>query len=73
VTVADDGEAAVLMLRAVLAGDTYPPAGVKDTPGNKTAWEAIIADIAALPGGVLPDIPSDWATMPTPVTPPKPK
>jgi len=58
------GGTAVVMLRALLAGVPYPPAGVPDTPDNKTLWAGIAADIDAMPGGVLPDIPADWTEMP---------
>jgi hypothetical protein len=58
------GGDAIGMLRAILAGQPYPPEGVADTPANKDLWAAICADIENMPGGVLPDIPADWTTMP---------
>jgi hypothetical protein len=52
------------MLRAIMAGEPYPPPGVTDTPENRALWASIAADIENLPGGVLPDIPADWTEMP---------
>jgi len=54
----------VAMLRALLAGVPYPPPGIPDTPANKAIWDGIAADIDAMPGGVLPDIPADWTETP---------
>lgn len=64
-----DGGAAVLMLRALLAGVSYPPPGLSDTAENKTLWAAIAADIEAMPGGILPDVPADWTAMPDDLQP----
>lgn len=58
------GGDAVMMERAILAGQPYPPPGVPDTPANRETWARIAADIDALPGGVLPDLPADWAGLP---------
>lgn len=58
------GGDAVLMLRAVLAGQPYPPLGVVDTPANQRLWASVVTDVEAMPAGVLPDIPGDWAEMP---------
>jgi hypothetical protein len=60
----DDGAPSVVMLRALLAGVPYPPPGVADTAENKTLWAGIAADIDAMPGGVLPDVPNDWTETP---------
>jgi hypothetical protein len=61
---APDGDTAVLLLNAVLNGQDYPPDGVPDTPANKALYAQIAADVDAMPGGVLPDVPSDWSQMP---------
>lgn len=58
------GHDAVEMLKAHLAGGTYPPPGVPDTPRNRALWDQIGRDIANMPPGVIPDIPSDWTELP---------
>jgi GNAT superfamily N-acetyltransferase len=56
--------AVTLLLRAAIAGGPYPPPGVEDTPANRELWGEIGADLAALPAGVIPDVPFDWTEMP---------
>lgn len=58
------GETAVVMLQALLAGQDYPPPGVTDTPANRDLWDRIAADVEAMPGGVIPEIPADWSLWP---------
>jgi hypothetical protein len=50
----------VAMLKAILAGEDFPPDGVADTPANRAEWAAIAQGIEDLPPGVLPEIPTDW-------------
>ena len=65
------GADAMAMLKALLRGDEYPPPSVEDTPRNRELWDAIAADIEAMPPGVMPDVPGDWAEMPDDGGPPK--
>ncbi len=66
------GDTAIAILRALLAGDSYPPPGVTDTPANRALWAETAQAIEDLPGGVIPDIPADWATLPDTEHPPPP-
>jgi hypothetical protein len=50
---------AVEILLAILNGEDYPPPGVPDTPGNRALWDATVADIAAMPPGMIVDVPFD--------------
>ena len=52
------------MYRAILAGEDYPPAGVADTPENRATWDRIVAELEAMPAGVIPQVPWDWSDMP---------
>ena len=54
------GADTVAMLRAILAGDEFPPPGVPDTPENRQAWAGIAQSVEDLPPGVIPEIPTDW-------------
>lgn len=65
-----DGATAVAILRALLAGDGYPPEGVPDTPANAALWAEYAQALEDLPGGVTADIPADWATLPDDGHPP---
>lgn len=58
------GGAAVAMLRAHLAGQDYPPEGIPDTEHNRQVWNSIGEDLANMPEGVLPDVPSDYTEQP---------
>lgn len=58
------GDDAVTMLRAQLAGGTFPPDGVEDSEGNAQLWDEIGQSIADMPEGVMPEIPVDWTTTP---------
>jgi hypothetical protein len=49
------------MLKAILAGDDFPPEGVPDTPATRQAWADIAQSVEDLPAGVIPEIPPDWA------------
>jgi hypothetical protein len=55
------GATATAILRAVMAGGEYPPAGVDDTPHNKQVWDSVKQEVDALPPGETIDIPTDWA------------
>jgi hypothetical protein len=54
------GGDAVTMEMAIIAGDPFPPPGMA-TEAHRALWGQIAADIAALPAGVIPDVPGDWA------------
>lgn len=56
---ADIGEVAVALARTAAAGAPFEDAGVPDTPAARQLFAEIVADIAALPPGVVPDIPWD--------------
>jgi hypothetical protein len=51
---------AVTLAGAAELGADFPP-GVPDTPGNRALFEEIRASIAAMPEGVSPDLPWDYA------------
>lgn len=59
---ADIGEVAVNLARAAVAGGRFEDAGVPDTPAARQLWADIRADIAAMPAGVVPDIPWDYTS-----------
>ena len=52
------GTDAVALLIAVVFGRPWPPPGVPDTPRNRALREEIIAEVDALPPGVIPDVPA---------------
>ena len=54
------GEVATAILKAIMAGDDYPPGGVPDTPHNKQVWERMKREVGQVPAGDVVDIPSDW-------------
>ena len=56
---ADSGVTITLTGAAALGGG-FPP-GVPDTPGNRALFEQIKADIAAMPRGVVVDLPWEYA------------
>lgn len=58
------GDNATAMLKAILAGEDYPPEGIPDTPHNQEVWERMKREIENLPPGTIVDIPADWAQMP---------
>jgi hypothetical protein len=47
------------MLKAILAGEDYPPEGVPGTPHNQEVWERMKREIENLPPGTIVDIPAD--------------
>jgi hypothetical protein len=59
------GADAVAILKALLAGEDYPPAGVADTPASRKLWADIAQSVDDLPAGVIPDIHTDWPSGPT--------
>jgi hypothetical protein len=44
---------------AVILGRAWPPPGVPDTAATRAVRDKVAADIAAMPPGVIPDIPAD--------------
>jgi hypothetical protein len=58
--VAVDGDVVVAIETALILGLPWPPAGVRDTAETRAARDRIAASIAALPPGVIPDVPSEW-------------
>jgi hypothetical protein len=57
------GDTSVAMLRAYLAGDSFPPDGVEGTPENRQRWDDIARACDEMPKGVSPDVPFDWSGM----------
>jgi len=55
-----DPEIAVVLAGAAALGGEFPP-GVPNTAGNRAAFSKIKAEIAAMPPGVMPDLPWDYA------------
>jgi hypothetical protein len=58
------GEAAILLLKARINGDSFPPPGVEDTLRNRALRDEIGQDLDNLPPGVTPEIPFDHALIP---------
>lgn len=54
------GETALALNRAAIETGRFPMA-VDDTPANRDLFRRIMADIIALPPGVMPDVPYDYA------------
>lgn len=50
----------VIMLKALLAGESYPPDGITPSPEAKAQWDQIASELASMPAGVVPDIPWDY-------------
>jgi hypothetical protein len=50
---------AVEILLAVVLGRPWPPPGVPDTPASRALRDGIAADVAAMPPGMIVDVPSD--------------
>ena len=42
----------------LILGKPWPPPGVPDTPAARALRDQVAAAIAALPAGVIPDVPS---------------
>lgn len=55
------GEVAVTLLKAVLAGTGFP-ADVQDTPGTRDLFAQIQQEVDGMPDGVVPMIPWDYVT-----------
>jgi hypothetical protein len=55
------GAVAAAILKAIMGGGEYPPAGVPDTPHNRLVWDKMKREVAAMPPGDTIDIPPDWA------------
>jgi hypothetical protein len=55
------GTVATAILKAIMAGGDYPPAGVPDTPHNRMVWDKMKQEVLDLPPGETIDIPHDWA------------
>lgn len=55
----DPGEVAHLLNLAAVSGATFP-ASVPDTPENHELFAQILRAIAAMPPGVIPDVPQDY-------------
>ena len=58
------GEVATAILKAIMAGEDYPPAGVPDTPRSRQVWDAMKREVGQVPAGDTVDIPSDWTQDP---------
>lgn len=53
------GEAAIRLTRAAALGGHFPT-DVPNTPENQALFVKIMADIAAMPDDVMPDVPHDY-------------
>ena len=58
------GEVATAILKAIMAGGDYPPAGVPDTPHSRQVWDDMKREVGEVPAGDTVDIPSDWTQDP---------
>lgn len=54
------GGTATLILRAIMAGEEFPPDGVADTPHNRQVWDSMKQEAGSIPSGDVVDIPHDW-------------
>jgi len=52
---------ATVMLKAILAGESYTSTGLEDTTEHRDLWHKIAQSIEDLPPGVVPDIPAEYA------------
>ena len=55
-----DSDWVIAIETGLVLGKPWPPPGVPDTPATRTLRDEIAGQIAALPEGVVPDIPSEW-------------
>lgn len=55
----ESGEASIRLTRAAINTGQFP-GDVPDTPANRELFGKIMADIAAMPEGVTPDVPNDY-------------
>ena len=53
------GTDAVAILLTVLSGRPWPPPGVPDTPRNRALRDETMADVEAMPPGMIVDVPAD--------------
>lgn len=49
---------AVAVELGVILGRPWPPPGVPDTTATRALHDDIVASVAALPAGIIPDVPS---------------
>lgn len=54
------GDVVTTLAGAAALGAGFPPT-VPDTPANRALFEQISAEIAAMPEGVMPDLPWDYS------------